>query len=77
MSSLPPSSEDPTGWLLESDIAQFLLMHTKEIRYMCMLAYTFLHGTFVRSLARGRENSGLDVIQKRLLTYGLLLLYLL
>jgi hypothetical protein len=39
---------DPTGWMLTSEIAHILLLHTIEIKYMAMLAYTFLHGTFVR-----------------------------
>lgn len=38
----PP--EDPTGWMLTGILAEFLLLHTKEIKYMCMLGYTFLHG---------------------------------
>lgn len=36
---------DPTGWLLESGIAEVLIMNTAEIKYMCMLFYTFFHGT--------------------------------
>jgi hypothetical protein len=36
---------DPTGWMLTSELAQILLLHTHEIKYMAMLAYTFLHGT--------------------------------
>jgi hypothetical protein len=35
---------DPTGWLLDSDFAEFLLLHKVEIKYMAMLGYTFLHG---------------------------------
>jgi hypothetical protein len=38
----PPT--DPTGWLLSSVFAEFLLMNTHQIKYMCMFAYTFLHG---------------------------------
>ena len=38
----PPA--DPTGWLLDSGIAEVLIMHTVEIKYMCMLFYTFFHG---------------------------------
>ena len=36
----------PTAFLstTNSVLAEFLLMHTKEIKYMCMFAYTFLHG---------------------------------
>lgn len=41
----PEPQVDPTAFLLNSVLAQFLLMHTKEIKYMCMFAYTFLHGT--------------------------------
>lgn len=28
---------DPTGWLIANDLAQFMIMHTDEIKYMCML----------------------------------------
>ena len=38
---------DSTAWMLTSEIAQILLLHTPEIKYMAMLAYTFLHGTGV------------------------------
>ena len=43
----PPLSEisgDPTAWLIDSGLAEFLLLHTAEMRYMAMLCYTFLHG---------------------------------
>jgi len=36
--------DDPTAWMLTSPVAQLLLMHTVEIKYMCMFGYTFLHG---------------------------------
>ena len=38
----PP--EDPTGWLIAGSLAEFLLLHTDEIRYMAMFGYTYLHG---------------------------------
>lgn len=37
-------NDDPTAWMLTSPLAQFLMMHTIEIKYMCMFGYTFLHG---------------------------------
>jgi len=37
-------SVDPTGWMIANALAEFVLMHTNEIKYMCMLAYTFMHG---------------------------------
>ncbi len=40
----PEPEVDPTAFLLTSSMAGFFLMHTKEIKYMCMVAYTFLHG---------------------------------
>ena len=40
------SSNDPTAWLIDSGLAEFLLLHTAEMRYMAMLCYTFLHGKF-------------------------------
>mmetsp|Transcript_24053 Transcript_24053/g.26571 ORF Transcript_24053/g.26571 Transcript_24053/m.26571 type:complete len:275 (-) Transcript_24053:310-1134(-) len=38
------AESDPSAWILENDLAQFLLMHTTEIKYMCMFGYTYLHG---------------------------------
>mmetsp|Transcript_16361 Transcript_16361/g.34379 ORF Transcript_16361/g.34379 Transcript_16361/m.34379 type:complete len:250 (+) Transcript_16361:160-909(+) len=35
---------DPTAWMLNNDVAEFILLHQKEVLYMCMLGYTFLHG---------------------------------
>jgi len=29
---------DPTGWMLSSDIANFVLLHQKEVLYMCMVS---------------------------------------
>jgi len=37
---------DPTAWMLNNDVAEFILLHQKEVLYMCMLGYTFLHGGF-------------------------------
>ena len=39
------SIDDTTGWLVDSELAKFLLLSTAHIGYMAMLAYTFLHGT--------------------------------
>eukprot|EP00591_Stephanopyxis_turris_P005258 CAMPEP_0195521538 /NCGR_PEP_ID=MMETSP0794_2-20130614/18913_1 /TAXON_ID=515487 /ORGANISM="Stephanopyxis turris, Strain CCMP 815" /LENGTH=260 /DNA_ID=CAMNT_0040651113 /DNA_START=1 /DNA_END=783 /DNA_ORIENTATION=+ len=36
--------DDPTAWMVDGPLAGFLLMHTKEIKYMCMLGYTFMGG---------------------------------
>jgi hypothetical protein len=41
-----PEPEDPTAWLIDSGFAEFLLLHTHEIKYMAMFGYTFLHGTY-------------------------------
>jgi len=43
----PPLIEepaDPTAWLIDSGLAEFILMNTLEIKYMCMIGYTFMHG---------------------------------
>ena len=39
-----PVLEDPTAWMLENPIAEFILMHTFEIQMMCIMAYTFFGG---------------------------------
>lgn len=38
---------DSTAWMIDNDIAHFVLLHQKEVLYMCMLGYTFLHGSKV------------------------------
>ncbi|CAB9505959.1 expressed unknown protein [Seminavis robusta] len=38
------SKEDPTAWITQGYVAWFLLMNAAEIKYLCMLAYTFFHG---------------------------------
>jgi hypothetical protein len=35
---------DKTGWILNNNYAEFVLMHTYEIKFFCMLGYTYLHG---------------------------------
>lgn len=35
---------DPYGWVIDNDLAQFMLMHKQEIKFMCMFGYTFMHG---------------------------------
>lgn len=36
--------DDPTGWMLDNTFADFVLMNTIEIKFMCMIGYTFLTG---------------------------------
>mmetsp|Transcript_6690 Transcript_6690/g.10192 ORF Transcript_6690/g.10192 Transcript_6690/m.10192 type:complete len:264 (+) Transcript_6690:51-842(+) len=40
---------DPSGWIIDNDLAQFMLMHKQEIKFMCMFGYTFMHGCKVFS----------------------------
>lgn len=42
---------DPTAWMIDNDIADFLLVHQTSVLYMCMLGYTFLHGSKVFAAA--------------------------
>lgn len=42
---------DPTAWMIDNDIANFVLVHQKEVLYMCMLGYTFVHGSKVFAAA--------------------------
>jgi hypothetical protein len=48
---------DPTGWLLANSIAEFILMHTAEIKYMCMFGYAFYHGMSVQFVSFQRSLS--------------------
>lgn len=42
---------DPTGWMLDNDLANFLLLRQKEVLFMCMIGYTLLHGSKVFAAA--------------------------
>eukprot|EP00804_Cyclotella_cryptica_P015304 CCRYP_005415-RA/>CCRYP_005415-RA protein AED:0.06 eAED:0.06 QI:185/1/1/1/0.6/0.33/6/1561/250 len=46
-----PVIVDPTGWMVDNEISNFILLHQKEVLYMCMLGYTFLHGSKVFAAA--------------------------
>jgi hypothetical protein len=39
-----PEDVDATAWLIQSSMAEFLLLHTVYIKYMVMFGYTYLHG---------------------------------
>ena len=39
-------SNDPTEWLIQSGMAEFLLLHTLPIKYMIMFGYTYMAGTY-------------------------------
>jgi hypothetical protein len=39
-----PEPQDPTKWLIDSELAAFLLMNTYYIKYMAMLFYTYYTG---------------------------------
>lgn len=47
---------DPTGWMLSNAFADFLIMHTAEIKYLCMFGYTFYHGA-LDSISNGNAGS--------------------
>jgi hypothetical protein len=50
---------DPTAWLVDSEVAHFLLLHTFAIKYMCMVGYTYLHG---KEIKMNDDGEGLQVI---------------
>ena len=31
---------DPTAWMIDNDVANFVLLHQKEVLYMCMVSST-------------------------------------
>lgn len=43
---------DDTAWMLDNPISEFILMHTIEIKFMCMIAYCFLGGVKVFSTVK-------------------------
>mmetsp|Transcript_3360 Transcript_3360/g.5978 ORF Transcript_3360/g.5978 Transcript_3360/m.5978 type:complete len:246 (-) Transcript_3360:341-1078(-) len=42
---------DPTAWMIDNDISDFLRVQQTSVLYMCMLGYTFLHGSKVFAAA--------------------------
>lgn len=42
-----PEDVDATAWLVQSSMAEFLLLHTVYIKYMVMFGYTYLHGALL------------------------------
>jgi len=44
-----PTIVDNSAWMLANSFAEFVLFHTDEIKIMCMLGYTFVHGAKVFS----------------------------
>jgi hypothetical protein len=49
--------DDPTSWIINNELANFVLMNTNEIKYMCMIGYTFLHGCKVFKKIGGSEKT--------------------
>ena len=63
--------EDPTGWMVDNSISQFLLMPHSGIAYMCMFGYAFVHGEikkseawllYVRYVYYGGRSSEVDIL---------------
>lgn len=44
-------------WFIQNEVVQFALMNTNEIKYMCMIGYTFLHGCKVFKKLENAEYS--------------------
>lgn len=38
MKNQPALVVDPTAWMIDNDVAHFLLLHQKEVMYMCMVS---------------------------------------
>jgi len=38
------SASSTASWIMNNELFNFVLMNTNEIKYMCMVGYTFLHG---------------------------------
>lgn len=53
---------DLTGWMLDNSIAEFILMHTIEIKFMCMVGYCFLGGVKVFSASPPKSSAAYKFI---------------
>lgn len=47
-----PVVVDDSAWMLENPISEFLLMHTIEIKFMCLVGYCFFGGVKVFSTSK-------------------------
>mmetsp|Transcript_11563 Transcript_11563/g.17503 ORF Transcript_11563/g.17503 Transcript_11563/m.17503 type:complete len:282 (+) Transcript_11563:167-1012(+) len=45
------ATSDPSGWMIENSVSDFLLMPHAGIVYMCMFGYAFVHGCKVFKIA--------------------------
>lgn len=55
-----PPPADPSGWMIDNGISQFLLMKTSGIMYMCMFLYAFVHGKKCSDLELKQKSFGLS-----------------
>ena len=53
---------DATAWLVNSSFGEFLLLSTKEIKYMCLLAYAFMAGNSLLKIFTIRQASSIDYL---------------
>lgn len=61
---------DPTAWMLDNDVANFVLLHQKEVLYMCMLGYTFMNGGKVFSAASKSASASYKLVSMILACTG-------
>ena len=47
---------DPSGWMIDNSVADFLLMPHAGITYMCMFAYAFVHGEKKQKVIATKRN---------------------
>jgi hypothetical protein len=53
---------DPLSWIVDNEFANFVLMNTNEIKYMCMVGYTFLHGCKFFKKISGNESLSYKIV---------------
>jgi hypothetical protein len=57
---LPDKPVDPTSWMIDNDVANFLLLHQKEVLYMCMVSRAICHSSLRLSWYRLRDRRTLS-----------------
>lgn len=66
--AIPPTPEpvamvDDTAWMVDNSFAEFVLMNAPEIKYMCMVGYTFYLGNKVFGNFKPTDSTSFRFVQ--------------
>lgn len=64
------SLDDPSAFIIDNNIAEFLLCYTAEVKYMCLFAYVYLHGCKLWPKFKGDERLSYKIINLFMACFG-------